>query len=163
VPGRQVTAILDAAETVRVRLVLFGATTGDQHGRQLSLLAGELQALDRAFRDPGLDGRLSRLGSALGLMAEVFRNPGPELAGWCNNYLDVPPRRLAHHLDALADALFQPGEPERPRPGGAYELAVIEELLVRHLDRARVLRLKRAPLPRRQCEAWVTILTAVSS
>jgi hypothetical protein len=60
------------------------------------------------------------LGSALGLMAEAFRNPGSELAGWCNNILDLPPRRLARHLDALADALFPPGEAEQPRPGAAY-------------------------------------------
>jgi hypothetical protein len=69
----------------------------------------QLRALDRAFRDPKLDNRLSCLGSALGLMAEVFRNRGPELAGWCGNVLEVPPRRLAHHLDALADALFLAG------------------------------------------------------
>jgi hypothetical protein len=30
-------------------------------------------------------------GSALGLMAEVFRKPGPELAGWCANVLEVRP------------------------------------------------------------------------
>jgi hypothetical protein len=148
-PSAQVMAILDAAEVVRVRLVLASATTGEQHGRHLSLLAGELRALRQALRDPKLDGRLSSLGSALGLMAEVFRNPGPELAGWCNNVIEVPPRRLAHHLDALADALFL-GEPELPWSGEAYEPVVLEPLLAAHLNRARILRLKSAPLPRRR-------------
>jgi hypothetical protein len=146
-PSAQVVAILGAGEAVRVRLVLLSATIGEQRDRQLGLLAGELRALRQAFRDPALDGRLSRLGSALGLMAEVFRNPGPELALWCNNVLDLPPRRLAHHLDALADALFLPGEPERPR-SPAYEPAVLDGLLARRLNRARVARLMRAPLPR---------------
>jgi hypothetical protein len=82
-------------------------------------------------------------------MGEAFRDPGPELAGWCNNVLEVPPRRLAHHLDALADALFQPGETAE-LPWAEYEPVVLEELLARHLDRARVLRLKKAPLPRRR-------------
>jgi hypothetical protein len=101
-PSAQVMRILDAAEAVRVRLVLVGLTSGNQHDRQLCLLTGELRALAQAFRDPALDGRLSRFSSALGLMAEVFRNPGPELAGWCNNVIEVPPRRLAHHLSVLA-------------------------------------------------------------
>jgi hypothetical protein len=148
-PSRQVMEILDAAETVRIRLLLLSATSGDQHGR-LSLLAGELQALRQALGDPKLDSRLSCLGSALGLMAEVFRNPGPELALWCANVLDLPPLRLAHHLDALANALFVSDEAESPRSGTAYEPAVLEELLVRHLDRARIVRLKSAPLPRRR-------------
>jgi hypothetical protein len=78
-------------------------------------------------------------------MGEVFRNPGPELAGWCKNVLEVPPRRLAHHLDGLGDALFL-GEAELPWV--EYEPAVLEELLMRHLDRARIARLKKAPLPR---------------
>jgi hypothetical protein len=145
-PGPQVAAILDAAEAVRIRLVLFGATGGDQHARQLSLLAGELRALRQALRDPKLDGRLSGLGSALGLMAEVFRKPGPELAGWCANVLEAPPRRLAKHLDALANALFPPGEAELP--WAEYEPAVLEELLMQHLDSTRIARLKKAPLPR---------------
>jgi hypothetical protein len=147
-PSAQVMHILDAAEMVRVRLVLLSATGGDQHGRQLNLLAGELQALRQAFRDPNLDGRLSGSGSALRLMAEAFHNPGSELAGWCNNVIEVPPRRLARHLDALANALFLSGDGELP--WAEYEPAVLEELLVRHLDRARVARLKSAPLPRKR-------------
>jgi hypothetical protein len=147
-PSAQVMHILDAAEAVRVRLVLLSGTDGDQHVRQLNLLAGELRALRQAFRDPTLDGRLSCLGSALGLMAEAFRRPTPELAGWCNSVLEVPPRRLANHLDALAEALFQPGETELPWV--EYEPVVLEELLARHLDRERVTRLKKAPLPRRR-------------
>jgi hypothetical protein len=147
-PSAQVMRILDGAEMVRVRLVLFSATDGDQRGRHLKLLAGELRVLREEFRDPKLDGRLSGLGSALGLMAEAFRNPGPELAGWCNNVLEVPPRRLAKHLDALANALFAPGETELP--WAEYEPAVLEELLARYLDRARIARLKSAPLPRKR-------------
>jgi hypothetical protein len=147
-PSAQVMAILDAAEMTRVRLVLLTGTTGEQHARQLSLLAGELKALRQAFRDPNLDGRLSHLAAALGLMGEAFRNPTAELAGWCNNVLEVPPKRLANHLDALADALFQPSEAELPWVD--YEPAVLEGLLARHLDRARVIRLKKAPLPRRR-------------
>jgi hypothetical protein len=147
-PSAQVMHILDAAEMVRVRLVLVSATDGDQRGRQLSLLAGELGALRQAFRDPKLDGRLSGLGSALALMGEAFHNPGPELAGWCVNVIEVPARRLAQHLDALANALFLSCETELP--WAEYEPAVLEELLVRHLDRARVARLKKAPLPRRR-------------
>jgi hypothetical protein len=141
-----VAAILDAAEVVRVRLVLFSATVGDQRGRQLGLLVGELRALDQAFRDPALDGRLSRLALGLALMAEVFRNPGPELTLWCNDVIDVPPKRLARHLDALANALFLSGEPELP--WATYDPAVLEALLVQHPNRARVVRLKSAPLPR---------------
>jgi hypothetical protein len=80
-PSKQVVGILDAAEAVRVRLVLLCAMAGDQRIRQLQLLAGELRQLGEALRDESLDGRLSRLGSALALMGEVFRN----LAGWCNN------------------------------------------------------------------------------
>jgi hypothetical protein len=148
-PSAQVMHILDAAEAVRVRLVLVSATTGEQHARQLSLLAGELRALRQELRDPKLDGRLSSLGSVLGLMAEAFRKPGPELVGWCNNVLEVPPRRLAQHLDALAEALFL-GETELPWPTEAYEPAVLEPLLAGHLNRARVLRLKSSPLPRRR-------------
>jgi hypothetical protein len=67
-PSAQVLELLDAAEAVRVRLLLQSATSGDQHRRQLGLLAGELRALRQALRDPKLDGRLSSLGSALGLM-----------------------------------------------------------------------------------------------
>jgi hypothetical protein len=81
-------------------------------------------------------------------MAEVFRNPGAELAGWCNNVLEVPPRRLAQHLEALANGLFPSGEIELPWP--EYEPAVLEEHVARRLDRACVGRLKRAPLPRRR-------------
>jgi hypothetical protein len=147
-PSAQVMAILDAAEMVRVRLVLFSATGGDQRGRQLGLLAGELRALRQALRDPKLDGRLSCLGSALGLMAEEFRDPGPELTGWCVNVIEVPPRRLAKHLDALANALFPSDETELP--WAEYEPAVLEELLAPHLDRTRIARLKSAPLPRRR-------------
>jgi hypothetical protein len=135
-PSAQVMAILDAAETVRMRLVLQSATSGDQHGRQLDLLAGELRALRQALRDPKLDSRLSSLGSALALMAEAFRKPGPELVLWCKDVLEVPPRRLANHLDALA--------------GRAYEPVILEARLARHLDRERIARLKRSPLPRRQ-------------
>lgn len=130
---------------MRVRLLLLSATSGDQHDRQLRLLAGELRALGQALRDPALEDRLSRFGSALGLMAEVFRNPGPELDLWCNDLLDVPPRRLASYLSVLADALFLPNEAERRH---ACEPAVLEALLQPHLDRARISRLKRAPLPR---------------
>jgi hypothetical protein len=64
-PSVQVLAILDAAEVVRVRLVLFSATIGEQCGRHLCLLAGELEALRRALRDDEHDSRLSRLGSTL--------------------------------------------------------------------------------------------------
>jgi hypothetical protein len=149
-PSRQVMEILDAAETVRIRLLLLSATSGDQHGRQLRLLAGELRALGQSFRDPALDGRLSRLGSALGLMAEAFRNPGPELAGWCNNVLEVPPRRLARHLDVLAGALFVTAEAERPQPGSAYDPLLLDRWLGPQLDRARIAGLKSAPLPRRR-------------
>jgi hypothetical protein len=113
--------ILDAGEAVRIRLLLCSATGGEQLGRQLGLLAGELQALRAALLDPKLDNRLSSLGSALGLMAEVFRDAGPELALWCNDVLEVPPRRLARHLDVLAEALFLPNEVELPWP--AYEPA----------------------------------------
>jgi hypothetical protein len=49
-PSAQVLAILDAAEAVRVRLVLFSATVGDQHDRQRHLLAGELRALGQCER-----------------------------------------------------------------------------------------------------------------
>jgi hypothetical protein len=132
-PSVQVLAILDDAEVVRVRLVLFSATIGEQRGRHLGLLAGELEALRRALRDDEHDSRLSRLGSALAMMAEVFRQPGPELAGWCKDVLEVPPRRLARHLDVLANALFPSGEPELPW-GSAYEPVVLEALLVRHLE-----------------------------
>jgi DNA-binding transcriptional ArsR family regulator len=147
-PSKQVMAVLDAAEVVRIRLLLQSATGGEQLARQLRLLAGELQALRTALQDPKLDNRLSSLGSALGLMAEVFRNPGPELARWCNDVLGMPPKRLARHLDVLAEALFLPDEVELSWP--AYEPAVLEALLARHLDRERIGRLKRAPLPRRQ-------------
>jgi hypothetical protein len=147
-PTAQMMRILDAAEMVRVRLVLFAATSGDQRVRHRDLLAAELQALGQTFRDPALDGRLSRFSSALGLMAEGFRTPGPELAGWCNNVLEVPPRRLAHHLSVLAEALFSSSEAERRQPGTAYEPTVLEALLGQHLDRARIIRLKSAPLPR---------------
>jgi hypothetical protein len=47
----------------------------------------------------------------------------------------------ARHLDVLANALFPSGEPEVPW-GSAYEPVVLEVLVVRHLDRARVVRLK---------------------
>jgi hypothetical protein len=148
-PSKQVMLVIGGAEAVRIRLLLCSATTGgEQHARQLRLLAGELEALRVAFQDPKLDMRLSSLGSALGLMAEVFRNPSPELTLWCRDVLEVPPRRLAHHLDVLAEALFMPNEAELPWP--AYEPAVLEALLARHLDRERIGRLKRAPLPRRQ-------------
>jgi hypothetical protein len=145
-----VVAIIDAAEMVRRRLVMMTAMAGEQRTEQLQRLAGELQTLGQALGDPQLDGKVAFFGNALALLAEVFRNPGPELAGWSRSVLGLPPRRLAHHLDALANALFPPGEPERPRPGAAYEPAVLEALLVHHLDRARIARLKSAPLPRRR-------------
>jgi hypothetical protein len=147
-PSKQVMVVIDSAEAVRIRLLLCSATGGEQLARQLRLLAGELQALREALQDPQLDNRLSSLGSALAMMAEVFRNPGPELALWCKDVLEVPSKRLARHLDVLAETLFQPDEVELPWQ--AYEPAVLEALLARILDRERIGRLKRAPLPRRQ-------------
>jgi hypothetical protein len=80
----------------------------------------------------------------------VFHKQDPELARWSHDVLEMPPRRLARHLDALADALFLSGEPELPWTGEAYEPVVLEALLARHLDRERIGRLKRAPLLRRR-------------
>jgi hypothetical protein len=147
-PTAQVIAILDAAERVRQRLLLASAMAGEQRARQLERLADEFRALDQALRDPALDGSLACLGSALALMAEAFRNSDPEIRGWCNNVLEVPPRRLARHLDALGDALFR--SRGQPRPGSAYDPAMLDELVVRHLDRVRVARLRSSPLPRRR-------------
>jgi hypothetical protein len=79
---------------------------------------------------------------------EVFRNPGPELRVWCRNVLGMPPRRLARHLEAFANVLFRSGEP-KPPPGSAYQPAILATLVAGHLDRERLARLKRAPLPRR--------------
>jgi hypothetical protein len=146
-PSAQIVAILANSEAVRCRLVLITGCSGEQYDRHRHLLAGELAALGQAFCDPALDGRLQRLGAALGLMAEAFRNPGPELVRWCNNVLDVPPRRLARHLDVLADALFVP---DTIAPSGRDAACVPAALLARNLDPARIARLKAAPLPRRR-------------
>jgi hypothetical protein len=147
-PGAEVIAILDAAEAVRVRLVVLSAMAGEQRAQQLQRLAAELRALGAALADPRLDGRLSRLASSLALMGEAFGNPGPELAGWCATVLDQPPRRLAAHLQALAAALFVSAEAVHAQPGSAYDPAVLDRLLGARLDRACVERLKRSPLPR---------------
>jgi hypothetical protein len=149
-PSAQVMAILDAAEAVRVRLVLLSAVAGEQRALQLRRLAGELQALGAALEDPELDGRLSRFGSTLALMAEVFRNPAAELAGWCRDVLEVPPRRLARHLEALGAALFVSTEVGRALPGSAYDPSALDAFLARQLEPACVARLKRSPLPRRR-------------
>jgi hypothetical protein len=149
-PSNQVRAILDAAEAVRVRLVLLSAMAGEQRAAQLRHLASELRALGNALADPQLDGRLSRFGSSLALMAEVFRYPPPELAGWCRDVLEVPPRRLARHLEALGAALFDSTEAVRALPGSAYDPSALDGFLVPQLDPACVARLKRSPLPRRR-------------
>jgi hypothetical protein len=128
-PGVQVRAILDAAEAVRVRLVLLSAMAGEQPALQLQRLAGELQALGAALEDPLLDGRLSRFGSTLALMAEVFRYPASELAGWCRDVLEVPPRRLARHLEALGAALLVSAEAVRAVPGSAYDPSALDGFL----------------------------------
>jgi hypothetical protein len=149
-PSAQVRAILDAAEAVRVRLVLLSAMAGEQRADQLRRLAGELQALGAALDDPKLDGRLSRFGATLALIAEVFRNPTPELAGWCRDVLEVPPRRLARHLEALGAALFVSTEAVRALPDSAYCRSALDGFLARQLDPACVAPLKRSPLPRRR-------------
>ena len=149
-PSAQVTVILDAAESVRVRLVLLSAVAADQRSRQLGLLAGELKALGQAFCDPGLDGGPSKFASALALMGEAFRNPGAELGGWCRNVLDLPPRRLAAHLQALAAALYVGAEAVRAAPGLSSMPVVRDRFFGPQLDRPCVARLKRAPLPRKR-------------
>jgi hypothetical protein len=93
-----------------------------------------------ALADPRLDGRLSRLASALALMGETF-------ARWCGTVLEQPPRRLAAHLQALAAALYVSPEAVRALPGSAYDPAVLDRLLGPRLDRACVERHKRSPLP----------------
>jgi hypothetical protein len=149
----QVRAILDAAEAVRVRMVVVSTMAGEQRADQLRRLAGELQALGNALQDPKLDGRLSRFGASLALMAEAFRNPTPELAGWCRDVLEVPPRRLARHLEALGAALFDSADAVRELPGSAYDPSALDGFLVPQLDPACVARLKRSPLPRRRWRA----------
>jgi hypothetical protein len=123
---------------------------GGARTQHLERLSGELRTLGEALRDPSLDGKVSLFGTALALMGEHFRNPSPELRTWCRNVFDIPPRRLARHLGALGDALFSPDEPEQPRPGSAYDPAVLEALVVTRLDRVRLARLKRSPLPQRR-------------
>jgi hypothetical protein len=152
-PSAMVRAILDAAELVRRRVVLVSAMAGEQRADQLQRLAGDLQALGNALQDPKLDGRLSRFGASLALMAEVFRNPTPELAGWCRDVLEVPPGRLARHLEALGAALFDSTEAVRELPGSAYDPSALDAFLARQLDPACVARLKRSPLPRRRWRA----------
>jgi hypothetical protein len=84
------------------------------------------------------------------MMAEAFRNAGPELKEWSTNVLDVPPRRFARHLQTLGAALFVNAEAVRPQPGSAYDPQALDRLLGPQLHRACIERLKRAPLPRRR-------------
>jgi len=87
-----VIAILDAAEAVRVRLVLISVVSGEQRA---AAIAARRRAAGTgyALRDPRLDGGLSRLALALVLMGKAFANPGPELNRWCENVLGLAPRR----------------------------------------------------------------------